>query len=144
MQSQCRTRRYATYPDRFSKSRRRGNCHHRSPFNFLKERKTRGTIYESHCSRRYALRRAIFKSDFFGGAAQDRPLDFGQRTARGLRHQSLPQTVEPAHTGWIRPCMGEVWPLRPSSGLTFCALGAGWGADAGTGVNFDGFIKETE
>ena len=48
------------------------------------------------------------------------------------------------HTGWTRPCMGEVWPLRPSSGLTFCALGAAWVSDAGTGVNVDGFIKNTE
>ena len=40
--------------------------------------------------------------------------------------------------------MGEAWPLRPSSGLTFCALGAAWGSDAGTGVNVDGFIKKTE
>ena len=48
------------------------------------------------------------------------------------------------HTGWTQPCMGEVWPLRPSSGLTFFALGAAWGADAGTGVNFDGFVNKTE
>ena len=140
--SHCRTRRYASYPGRFSKSLRRGNRHHRSPFDFLIEKKTRGTIYGSHCSRRYALRRPILKSDFLVRRkiglwilANGRPMASVTKVCPKLPSR---------HTGWTRPCMGEAWPLRPSSGLTFCALGAAWGSDARTGVNVDGFIKKTE
>ena len=46
-----------------------------------------GTLYEDP-----------FLNLTFFGTSQDRPLDFGRRTARhGLRRQSLPQTAEPAH-----------------------------------------------
>ena len=109
----CGTRRYASHPDRFSKSRRRGNGHHRSPFDFLIEKKIRGAIYGSYCSRWCALESTIPKSGFFSGRRK-----LGLWISANGRPRASATKVCPKpssrHTGWTQPCMGEVWPLRPS------------------------------